>query len=278
MKHITFFIIAICTLFVYSAHGQIQYKIELLPDNETYQVSMVPMVDWGVPFNKVSTAQVTIKTPATAFEPTDFVNLQENVVWESNSRYDAPDEAPDFDYITFGLVSLGTSGLTFNQGVEVPLFQFKNALGCTGAVMLVNNEADDFLPPNSRKANIGNEMTVFGARGNAYTGVAGTGEVNCLISSAEDIAGTDVNLEANIFPNPASREMAVTFNWQLERGTATFVLRNSQGQAVISEQSGVEKGTQVFRLDIEHLPNTIYQLELFKDGKRYTLGKLVKAE
>jgi len=278
MKNI---VLIFCTAFMFfgsTANAQVQYKIELLADNETYLVSMVPQESWAAPFNKTSTAQVTIKVPTDAFQPIDVVNLQNGVMWEANSRYNAPEEAPAFDYITFGLVSLGTSGLSFSEEVEIPLFEFRNAEGCTGAVSLVNNETDAFLPPNYRKANIGQEMTVLGARGDAFTSlVEGGEEVNCMLTGVNEPDNIQ-QLEAKLFPNPVVGEFAVEWQWAEAAGEATLLLRNTNGQMMLLQQVELSNGKNKFLLNAEGLPSAVYQLELIKNNIQYSMGSLIKVE
>ena len=166
--------------FICNVSAQVQFKLVLLEEGETYQVSMIPEKSWQHPYNITSTAQVTVKVPTNSFEVRDLTSLQVGVEWQDNSRSDAPNEAPAVDYISFGLGTLGTVDFSYEAGVEVPLFQFKNALPCQGSVSLMDNSEDPFMAPNSRRANVGNSITIFGARGEAYKGnVAQYVEVPC---------------------------------------------------------------------------------------------------
>jgi gliding motility-associated-like protein len=161
--------------------SQVQFKIELLPDQVTYQASMKPLLTWSPPLNITSTAQFTIKVPTGGFEVNNLVSLQPGTFWSQNARYNTPSEAPGFDYISFGLTSLGTSGLSYIAGVEVPLFTFVNNGICTGSaeVML---ETDPFFPPNSENANVNNQIATLGTGlgNNGFAGAYDQGVANCL--------------------------------------------------------------------------------------------------
>jgi len=43
--------------------AQVKFKMQLLNDGTTYQVSLVPETSYRPPLNMTSTAQVTIKVP-----------------------------------------------------------------------------------------------------------------------------------------------------------------------------------------------------------------------
>lgn len=186
MKHHRIIFWGICILlFPEIIFSQIHYKLSLLSDQETYQVSMVSDVTVAPPFNLTASGQITIKVPHgeddTYFEIKELTNLISGVTWSNNSRTDAPIEEPCYDYISFGLISLGTSGIEYEAGIETPIFSFKNgATLCTDSISLFDNDLDAFRPPNSLNINVGNQLTILGGNGqNAYTGNIGTGKAPC---------------------------------------------------------------------------------------------------
>lgn len=180
--------------------AQVNYKIDYLQETQSFQISMVVHKTWAPPQNITATGQVTIKVPSNDFEIYDVQNLQKDIVWDINSRHNAPDEAREFDYISFGLSTTGTKGLKYVAGTEIPLFTFKNAGSCGGEVALINNLRDAFLPPNSRHANIGNQLTVLGAKGDAYTGNTG-GPATCVPLNSTFVPG---NITTSIAPQSGS--------------------------------------------------------------------------
>lgn len=167
-----------------AAMGQVQFSVELLPDGVTYQVSMLPQVTWNPPLNITSTAQVTLKVPTGGFSPAGVASQQPGTFWAQNARFDQPAEASGYDYLTFGLTSLGTTGFSYQQGVEVPLFTFHNAGICTGAVEIMQN-SDPFFPPNSLSANVNCQIATLGTGfgSNGFAGAYALGGANCLVAS-----------------------------------------------------------------------------------------------
>lgn len=168
-----------------STLAQVNYKLELLPDQATYQVSMIPDTTWTFPYNLTSSAQVTIRVPHGTgdyrFEVENLTSLVPETDWDNNARVDMPPEALAYDYLSFGLLNLGTNAYEYNAGVEVPMFTFSNAaVACIDSIQLINNDTDPFIPPNSYNANVGNALAVLGAGlQNAYDGNIGTGRALC---------------------------------------------------------------------------------------------------
>jgi gliding motility-associated-like protein len=163
-------------------NGQVQFKVELLSDHETYQVSMLPSVTWNNPDNITSTAQITLRVPTGGFSVNNVTSLVQGTFWANNAQYIAPMEAPNYDYISFGLTSLGTPNFTYQEGVELPLFTFTNVGLCTGPLEIITSN-DPFLPPNSLNANVTNQIATIGggASVNVFSGIYGAGSADCTL-------------------------------------------------------------------------------------------------
>lgn len=259
--------------------AQVQFKLTMLQDGETYQVSMIPHKSWAHPYNITSTAQVTVKVPSNSFEVDDLKSLQLGVDWQSNSRSDDPVEAPGTDYISFGLGSLGTIDFNYETGVELPLFTFKNALPCSGAVALMNNEEDPFMAPNSRNANVGNSITIFGARGEAYIGnVTESSEVPCQAEGLSTSIESDelVAEKTNVYPNPAINEVFVDMSWTNGKTDGDFVILDATGREVKRQAIALIDGFNQIQLPVEQLTFGLYSIELQFDGKTLAIDRFVK--
>jgi gliding motility-associated-like protein len=175
MKPLFTFVLA---LLCFTLTAQVKFKVALLPDNVTYQVSIRPDVSWSAPQNTVLSAQVTVRVPTGGFNLGPITSLKGN--WGHIGTVVSPTESTAYDYIIFGLQGL-TSNITFQSGQEVAVFNFKNNGSCTGALELIENELDPFWPPNSQSVNIGNQIAVVGAGNgvNAYTGNFGAITADC---------------------------------------------------------------------------------------------------
>lgn len=140
----------------------IEYELEQLPSG-VYQVSLISNVTWNAPLNITSTAQVTVVAPTGGFSVNNLMNLVPGATFNNNSNYVAPLEAPSRDYFVFGLTSQGTSAISYQQGVKVPLFTFENGGSCAGDSIHLMQINDPFMPPNSESANIGQQLTTLGS-------------------------------------------------------------------------------------------------------------------
>ena len=137
----------------------IDYELEQLPDGR-YQISLISNVNWTGFEAITSTAQVTVLTPTGGFEVANLTNLIPNVTFAHNATFTAPTENTNADYFVFGLTSIGTTGITYQDGLKVPLFTFTNSGTCTsGNLELMDNDTDPFFPPNSLNANVGQQLT-----------------------------------------------------------------------------------------------------------------------
>ena len=152
-----------------------------------FTMSILSDTSFSPPFNITSTAQITIKVPTGDFEVANFTNLIDGVVFSANSRSDSPIEAPENDYISFGLDTRGTQGIVYNKGEKIPIFTFENAGTCTERpVLLMDNDTDPFFPPNSLNANVSQQLTVSGMGGSgAPVCISNLFITDCGIHSSE---------------------------------------------------------------------------------------------
>jgi hypothetical protein len=141
---------------------QIEYRLIPLSAGK-YQVSMIPKVNWSGVAATTATQQVTIRVPTGGFIASNLTNLVSGAAYAQTSRYNAPTENTTRDYLVFTLQNLGTMTLPYAANVEVPLFTFTNIGTCrAGNVELMNNTTDAFKQPNSRSANVGQQITTIG--------------------------------------------------------------------------------------------------------------------
>lgn len=257
-------------------NAQVQFKLEKLSDGETFQVSLVPEKDWKNPMNITSTAQVTLKVPTNSFEIRDLVSLQDNVNWEYNSKSTAPKEAPQFDYLSIGLASMGTKQIAYEKGVPVPLFTFKNAEICQGSIALMPQN-DPFKAPNSKRANVGNSITVFGARGEAYKENFTTQEIPCQSTlSLETSSTASLENEVRVYPNPAVNLINVDLTWQDRSIEGDFVIIDINGKEVRREVVYVNRGRNKVELAIKDLPTGIFSIEFQNGQQTLVLERFIK--
>lgn len=266
------------------ANAQVHFNIEWVESEQAYQVSLISEATWVNPSNITSTGQVSLKAPTGTLDVYNLKNLQNDVVWEFSSKYDAPQEAPGFDYLSFGLASMGTFGIKYEAGVEVPLFSFQNAMDCQGAVVeILDNDADSFMPPNSQKANVGNQLTVLGAGGNAYTGISGTGKTSCnsFVSSTTsglpaDKAGLALQTSFEVFPTKVQSEVHLRFDWTEQAQDVEIRIYESNGKLQRTQNATVLAGLNQITLTTDQLASGLYFIEVEADGMTRNAGRFMR--
>ncbi|MDZ7933892.1 MAG: SdrD B-like domain-containing protein [Emticicia sp.] len=165
--------------------GQVSYRVGLDPDNKTYRLYMKSVASYTGVQAKISTAQMTLLVPHNTgnqyFQPSNIkgkiVGINQ-MTWNV-SRFDSPTENQPMDYISFGFSGSGSPIIfDINANEEIELLSFENVGVCNGSVSLIST-SDPFLPPNSKNANPGNQITILGhGISNAYASNYG-GSVNC---------------------------------------------------------------------------------------------------
>jgi len=255
-------VLILCLILGYTLNAQVWFKLDLLEDKETYQISLVSQESWSLPQNITSTGQITIKAPTLELEITDFESVNPLLQWEYNSRFNAPNESSDFDYFSFGLEA-SSRDFVYEKNEEVPIIQFKNANGCSDFVSLIDNDLDPYFYSKSKAVNIGNQLTIVGARGNAYMGIKGEKMVKCKKRIIKKEHFVD---DYNIYPNPATDLIHLHFNWKESSQNASIYIRDNSGKTVLVDKHRLEKGNNKFDMSIGNLTGGIYYIEVLSEG------------
>jgi hypothetical protein len=266
-------------LFVASlAQAQVELQIRRFPETATYLVSAMPSETYPAPLNTISTAQVTIKVPTGGFEIEEIQSLYGNAHWILNGRYNAPKESPDFDYLSFGLENLGSTAYVFQKNTETILFALRARGKCTGDISLVDNAHDVFLPPNSMQANVGNEMTILGAGGDAYVGNRSS---NTTADCFESVANYVQPHEILIYPNPILNDTPVHLAFQLDEKTAIFgeiLLFDAASREVFRKTEAIKPGLNDLEIPFKIFPAGVYRIELRDVWVRPLFSTILKIE
>lgn len=243
--------------------AQIFYEIQYNDDVDEYVLSIHSDEDWNkAPFNRTSTAQLTIKAPSGTFFPDEVKSLIPNVLWEHNSTYIAPEEADEFDYFSFGLISNGTDGIQYLKSEKQPIISFKNKYECSENVQLIDNESDPFMYPNKSGANIGNHITVFGAlQANSYSGNVNETTIPC--NFIKDVEHKYLLKEHfSIFPNPTDAITNLSSEWPFENIEAKATLLDLTGREYSTQNIQLIKGSNQFEFDLSEVSSGIYYIKL----------------
>ena len=266
--------------------AQVKFKIDYDMEADRYAVSIVPEQTYTFPNNLTGTGQVSIKVPAGAFELESFENTNPQFRWEMNSQTDSPEEAMDWDYLSFGLISQGTDKVDYTAGEAMQLFTFRNGLGCQGAIELVDNTTDVFMAPNSRHVNVGNQLAILGGGMSGYGGIVGSAVADCNppVVNDEELNGTTTVTEHKIkrveaftlFPNPTVDFVNVNFEWDNVLEEVEIVVLDEAGKALLTLAHPLVLGDNSMKLRVDHLPAGAYLLSLRGADWNDAMGHFVK--
>ena len=261
--------------------SQIQYKISLLNGVDLYQVSLISSQDFNYPNNIIGSAQVSIKTPSASFSLGAVNSLMSDIEWANNVTIVSPEEAEDYQYLSFVIENTGVDFL-LKKGIELPLFTFKNKLGsCAGAVALIDNDTEVFLPPNSRNANIGNQITPFGclnlSNKNAYIGNIAGGVADCFLSTSLAELENQPTLYLALSPNPTENWLNITINTNVLNEDIELQLWHTDGQLIQTKrlEQSLDNSMQL-DFDVNALPTGTYFIRLIQ-GNHHITKNFVKA-
>ena len=150
--------------------AQVEGKIVLLPDNKTYQVSIIPSSTFNATLSNTNSAQITLTAPTGSLAITNLRSVTGE--WELSSSAIAPIENHSADYysVKYTIPQSGNP-FVYTANQEVILFTFENSGECIGDISIIDDTSDPFLPPNSQFLNVGNLFTILGVGPiNAYVG------------------------------------------------------------------------------------------------------------
>ena len=257
-----FFLVSVCT-----STAQIYFKLSMTEDEKTYIVSMVPEISLSTPMNMVSTSQVTIKLPAgNNFVINNVRTDLENVQWRESYVAEGPEEAPDFEYISFGLTSLAAKTIPFEFGAEVELFRFDNMGDCPGIVSIIDNFTDPFLYPNSKSVSISNGMTVLGLGTHAYQGNVEGGTVGCISGGPLKEAGfTALQESIEVSPNPTIDALKLSYGNVENFNSQKLLIYNIDGKLLQNEVINGNEGNHSMNINVRNWKSGSYLLYIEND-------------
>jgi gliding motility-associated-like protein len=184
--------------------AQIQLKLVLDSDKITYKVFLKSDQTYTGSKALITTSQITIVVPhgvgADKFIVENLNSPISNMKWKLTDRIDSPAENPEKDYLFFNFINNQSPFALFDivANKEILLFSFTRKGNCTGLAYLVDTQKDAFATPNSKNVNIGINLSVVGAGGNAFKGNYDTPpQFEVVADNSSVCAGTKVNFKLN---------------------------------------------------------------------------------
>jgi hypothetical protein len=259
------------------SQAQVKFNLSLMPDQRTYLVSMIPETTWMPPQNTVGSIQIVLKMPADkAFLAGEIKSLIPGISWSDNAYIERPSSAKAYTFVCFVLNEPGTKKIPFDSGVETPLFTFINLeTGCVGSVELVENESEIVKSiVQADRINVTQNITVLGARGNAFSGILNS-TTDCTLITSTNVKNSIVK-NLRIFPVPASDYLHVYWNNDADGGANKISVSNMLGEIIAIENTNNVVGEQKVVLDVAGYSNGLYTAVLSNSsGERQTFRFII---
>ncbi len=226
-------------------NAQVKFKIELLSDSVTYQVSLFSELG---PFpataqNFINSSTVTILAPTGELIPGGLVN--QKGFWSGPDTYINPVANFEMDYFVFNLTG-SINDIQFTPGLIVPLFTFTNMGTCAGAVSFMDNDNDPYLN-QSPDVNIGNQMSVLGnGLSNAFNGEHEPGNANCMGAPPCDLTLDSVDFTG--ITACGVTDGSITINASNNTGTLEYSINNGLDWFTDNEFTGLSVGDYVIKV------------------------------
>ncbi|MFK7809350.1 MAG: LruC domain-containing protein [Saprospiraceae bacterium] len=203
---ISYFILFLLIISSGETFAQVSYSARyenISGEGRIIKVYVKSTTTYASPSNQTATGQVTFKVPTgmipnivskyTDVNVNNLITLYDNGIWEPNARVNNPSSQPGYDFISFGLTSLGTTAIEYLADQEVPLFSFEFTGPCNGELELIDNANDAFV--NNGVSSPENAISVLGAGGSAFSGLYSINMNPC--EEGKEIAYYKINFECD---------------------------------------------------------------------------------
>lgn len=282
MKNINFkyFLLAgLLLLMGFSGQAQVKFGLSLLPDQETYLLSLKAEKSWAAPMNITGAVQIVVKVSATTpFTVGKIQSLIPGLSWSDNALVTQPSAAPNYNFICFVLNEPGAKSIPYQEGVEVPLFTFKNLEPGQNPKLELTLNDDPLVKKVVQQdhINITQNITVLGAKGNAFTGIFGE-----QLNTTTSIPQADILEKLKVFPIPAHEVVRITWESTAAKADVPSLLQvfSTTGSLIATYPLNPQVGQQQLRIDVSGWPAGLYAFKARADsGKLQTFKCLVVRE
>lgn len=253
------FLLLISNLYL---QAQVKFSINLLPDQETYLVSLIPDEDINAPLNAASNIQIVFKIPMDKpFLAGEITSQIEGITWIDNAFSHAESGGTDYALCAITMAEASTKKLQFQEGVELPLFTFKNLeSGCVGAIIIPENTDEEVKRAVARGYNFTQNITLLAARGNGYSGV-----INKVADCAElstSISEEPIVSALKAYPVPVNKNLVIEWSNIASYKDLQLEVVNSLGQIMLEKALDGSIGFKNTQLNVENYSAGLYHFRI----------------
>jgi len=259
--------------------AQVKFGLSLLPDQETYLLSLKSEKSWSAPLNITGAVQIVVKVPATtAFTVGKIQSLIPGLSWSDNALVIQPSGAPEYNFICFVLNERGAKNISYQENVEIPLFTFKNLEPGRAAKLELTLNDDPLVKKVVQQdhINITQNITVLGANGNAFTGIFGE-----QLHTTTALPQVNILEKLKVFPIPAYDFVQIKWESTGAKADIPSLLQvfSATGSLIGTYSLNRQVGQQQLRIDVSAWPAGLYAFKARADsGKLQSFKCLVLRE
>lgn len=264
--------IILLTVFTIKMNAQVQFNLNLLSDEETFLVSILPEQTISAPLNRVSNLQVVIKTELGAnLDVVQLESMVPGIDWVNSAFLDNPDAEEPYSLNVFSMSQSSSNAVQITENIETPLFTLKKPEGgCLGELTLIDNNDPSVNFARQNKLNCTQSFTVLAARGNAFNGV-GNAIADCTDQgTATTVVTNGVDLTA--YPVPAYDKLNIEWKSTRNMGASVLEIYNNEGKLVQKIDVEAMRGEQAITVDLMSYTSGLYNFRL-KNDKGYSAVK-----
>lgn len=264
------------TLFtVVVLQAQVQIMFSKLSDQETYLVSLMPEQTIAAPFNMSSNIQIVIKVPLDqTFMAGEIESLVPGLEWVDNAIIDQSSPSGDYALCAFSMVQQTTKLISYQTGIEVPLFTFKNTEGeCADGIVLLDNSDPEVVQAISSGFNFTQNITVLAARGNVCSGVMNN--VADCESIGTGVTASPVVKDLIAYPVPAARVLNVAWTNPATYEKLNLEIFSNSGQLLKTIEVDATAGEKKNSIDLDGFAFGLYSFRLMNDKGEYQQYKFI---
>lgn len=244
--------ITLFALLQFDSFSQIKFKLERL-DLTNYRLSLVCQKSLSSSESITGTMQVSLRAASSdGFIMDQPISVNPEVKWSIGTILKSPKENPDYDYFAVTLSTMGIKDFLYQEGVDIPLFTFKNIGSNTKAsIHLIENETDQLATDTGSSFNIRNHISIIGyGYKNAYLGNIESNAENAL----------PLLRGIKLSPNPANTYTRVEWQNLIEHEKGVQV-----ALSIVNVQNGVE-------IDRKLVDSGLGEFSQELDLSNYTIG------
>ena len=268
--------IILLTAFTFRMNAQVQFNLNLLSDEETFLISILPEQTMSAPLNRVSNLQVVIKTElGLNLDAVQLESMVPGIDWVNSAFLDNPNAEEPYTLNVFSMAQSSSNAVQITENIETPLFTLKKpGGGCLGELSLIDNNDSSVAFARQNKLNCTQSFTVLATRGNAFNGV-GNAVADCTEEQSTSTTKVTNGVNLTAYPVPAYDKLNIEWATTENMGASVLEIYNNEGKLMQKIDVQARTGVQEMTVDLVNYTPGLYNFRLKNDKGLSAVKKFV---